>query len=237
MGRASGEPPLAVPVHRDRPDPRRVGGVLVGALVDPLAQAGIVESAVRRVPVGFGPATDRDRPRVAMMVGVAELGVGLEATEPREHLVPLPSCRPAREIGRLGAHGDPAVDARGAADAPSAQVRERASVARPDFFAPLDRPRVAAAEELDLLGQGVRVVRGAGLDEEDAVARVLGQARREHAARGPGADDDRVPTHDAPSCLRVWPVSIATRSVPVARSVRLVSEESAAERRVVHEDG
>ncbi len=189
------EAPLALPVHRDRPHAGRVGCVLVGTLDDPLCDAALHEGPVARIPLRLGPAHDRDRPRVAVVGRVAEVEIALQEAEPGQHLCPAPALRPVGEVRGLGAHGDAAVDRGGAAETASTQVGQRAAIARAHGLAPLDRPAVAAAEQRDLLREGVGRVQRAGLEEQDPMARVLRQPRGEHATRRAGAHDHAVEAH------------------------------------------
>ena len=182
-----------------------------------------------------GTPLDRDR-TVHTVVGlVAEVGVALHPPQVGQHVGVRPpraaERRPAVVVVRNGTEGHHAVDRRGAAKAPAAQVRPRllyAGAARLQAL-PLERrarrlvERPPAVDAAQLHGGLARTPVRPGLQHHDLLGRVFAQASGEHAPGAATTDDQPVrfdrPWHHPPTfihTLLVW-VSSSSDAAPSVR--------------------
>jgi hypothetical protein len=131
-----------------------------------------------------------------MMIALAQ-EVIFQRPESGQHVVPSPPVEtqlaPVIVIGRLSAHGDHGVDRRRPADHLAARISQRAAI-EPRLRLGLEHPigtRIADGEQItDRDVKPYPVVRPAGLKQQHPVPRILRQAVRDDAPRGPRADHD-----------------------------------------------
>ena len=164
-------------------------------------QRRLSQRPVDRAPLIDGRAIDWQGAAVAVIGRVAEIDVGFKLAEVGEAGLPAPARRahggPVLEILGNAADGDLPVDGRTAADRPSAPQQLRLlslGAARQQLRVAVvvvadGAQRVRDAKVMRRLG-GAEVA--AGLEQQDAQRRVLGQPGRERRAGGPAADDDVV---------------------------------------------
>jgi len=168
----------------------------------------VVGQGVTGLPAGLEPggvqgvlqqAAARRERSVRAAIVVAATGAALGALEVRQHVAVAPArcplALPALVVERVAAHVHHAVDRRGAAEdlaargvqAAAVQLWLALGVVAPVVLRHVHRDR-QRARHLD----PHRAIGAAVLEQQHLVAAVLGQAVREHAAGGAGADDEVV---------------------------------------------
>ena len=166
-----------------------------------------------------GPVLDRiaaDGDRAVLAVpGAVEVEIALELAEVRQHRLEIPArgaeLLPAVIVGRRAAIGAQPVDARSAAEdarllvarAPAAcrivlarAAEQRAEAGPGEVRVEIGAARIAR-QHVGRRGLGGDVL--AGLDQQHAVARVLGQPRRQRAAGRAAAEDHEIVHAPAPA--------------------------------------
>ena len=161
------------------------------------------EERVEQRPLSRAALEDQRAVSPAPLVGARDARLHPLEVRQAVRVVPVGDAalvRPALVVERVAALEDHPVDRARAAehlaarvvDAPSVHVRLGLRLVLPVVEAAADRER-ERRRHVDV--EVPPRVRAAGLEHEDARARVLGQARGERATRGATADDDVVVRH------------------------------------------
>ena len=183
-------------VHRQRPDARRRGVVVIGYPGNAHAHARVGKGLLDGEQLVVTPPHDGHRTVLAVhgVIGT-EIEIVLEPSKAGKHVIPGPPrivlCRPAVVVGRRPAKRQCSIDRRTAAEKLPLGIIEFPLPGDAGAHAPI-APRQREAHVRQQICIAVERSRGTRLEHQDAAGRLFAEARAQHRSRRSTADDDVV---------------------------------------------